>query len=96
MTERRPKRVAILGSTGSIGVNALRVIADMPEHFEVAGLAAHSSVEGLLKQIEAHEPAMAAVFDDKAHKALKGRMNGSRAKVLAPGVEGLCEMAAAK
>ena len=37
------KRVAILGSTGSIGVNALNVIREMPELLSVFGLAAHSN-----------------------------------------------------
>ncbi len=44
------KRICILGSTGSIGANTLRVIADYPHHFEVTGLAANGSAELLLDQ----------------------------------------------
>jgi 1-deoxy-D-xylulose-5-phosphate reductoisomerase len=87
------KNVVILGSTGSIGVNALKVIDEMPGRFRVAGLAAHSSADALLKQVQAHKPSMVSVFDEKASRSLKGRLDGAR--LLPPGVEGLCEMAAA-
>ncbi len=49
MAEGR-KRICILGSTGSIGENALRVIGDYPDRFEVVGLAAHASAERLSEQ----------------------------------------------
>ena len=44
----------------------MRVIEEMPDRFEVVGLAAHSSVEGLLKQTLEHSPAQVAVFEEKA------------------------------
>lgn len=50
----RPLRVAILGSTGSIGRQALDVAAAYPERIEVVALAAHSSAELLLEQARAH------------------------------------------
>ena len=46
-------RVAILGSTGSIGKNALRVVREMPGEFSVAGLAVHGSADALIEQAEA-------------------------------------------
>lgn len=48
------RRVAILGSTGSIGTQALDVIARFPERFEVAGLAAGKNVELLREQAKKH------------------------------------------
>jgi 1-deoxy-D-xylulose-5-phosphate reductoisomerase len=44
------KRICILGSTGSIGEKALRVVGDYPDRFEVVGLAARSSAERLAEQ----------------------------------------------
>lgn len=58
------KRVAILGSTGSIGTQALDVIARHPERFEVAGLAAGRNVELLERQIAAFQPAVTATAAD--------------------------------
>src|SRR3989338_978159 len=50
------KKVVILGSTGSIGLNTLRVIREHPDHFEVAGLAAGSNLELLKSQIDEFRP----------------------------------------
>ena len=46
----RPRRIAVLGSTGSIGTQALQVIAAHPERFEVVALAAGSNAELLAHQ----------------------------------------------
>lgn len=58
------RRVAILGSTGSIGTQALDVIARHPERFEVVGLAAGRRVERLREQTERFTPAVTACADD--------------------------------
>lgn len=55
------KRVTILGSTGSIGVSALDVIAKNPERFKVTALAAGSHVERLAVQIQQFKPSVVAV-----------------------------------
>jgi 1-deoxy-D-xylulose-5-phosphate reductoisomerase len=60
----RRKRVAILGSTGSIGTQALDVIARHPEHFEVVGLAAGRNVELLGRQSNAFGPKIATTQED--------------------------------
>ena len=86
------KRVAILGSTGSIGVNALNVIREMPELLSVFGLAAHSNFALVAEQAKEFNAVAVSMFDAKAGADLKARLNG-RAKHLAPGVEGLCDMA---
>jgi len=86
------KRVAILGSTGSIGVNALNVIREMPELLSVFGLAAHSNSALVAEQAREFNAVAVSMFDPKAGADLKARLNG-RAKHLAPGVEGLCDLA---
>lgn len=65
-----PKRIAILGSTGSIGKSALDVVRLYSERFEVAGLATHSNVDLLQQQIVEFRPACAAVTDPEAAEQL--------------------------
>ena len=85
------KRIAILGSTGSIGRNALRVVDAMPGRFRVVGLAAHSNGGLLSRQVLRYKPAMLSLFETAASEALKSRPYGCRR--LGSGVEGLVEMA---
>jgi len=59
------KRIAILGSTGSIGVNALKVIETRRTDFEVVALAAGKNVELLKSQVEQFRPALVSVFDEQ-------------------------------
>ncbi len=86
------KRVAILGSTGSIGVNALNVIREMPDMLSVFGLSAHSNAELVAAQAKEFDAVAVTMFDPKAGADLKTRLNG-KAKHLASGVEGLCDLA---
>ncbi len=60
------KRVAILGSTGSIGTQALDVIARHPERFEVVGLAAGRNVDLLAQQVALFKPAIVSSAVDGA------------------------------
>ena len=55
------KRIAILGSTGSIGTQALDVIALHPDRFSVAALAAHGNADALFDQVRRFRPAMAGL-----------------------------------
>ncbi|MGW8266480.1 MAG: 1-deoxy-D-xylulose-5-phosphate reductoisomerase, partial [Longimicrobiales bacterium] len=63
-------RVAILGSTGSIGRSALEVIQRHPEHFEVVALAANRSLELLSEQVSEHGPAKAVLVDGSGLRGL--------------------------
>ncbi len=63
------KRLAILGSTGSIGLQSLEVARHLG--LEVVTLAAHSNIELLLSQIVEFHPKLVAVFDEKKAKELK-------------------------
>jgi len=57
------KKVLILGSTGSIGVNALNVIRKFPDRFSVAGLTANSNISVLSQQIEEFKPEFVVIND---------------------------------
>ena len=64
-----PLRVAILGSTGSIGRSTLEVIRRHPDRFQVAALVAHRSVAGLVEQVATFRPRRAVVSDGAALEA---------------------------
>jgi 1-deoxy-D-xylulose-5-phosphate reductoisomerase len=87
------KTLAILGSTGSIGVNACAVVAAHPERFAVAGLAAGGNVALLAEQIERLRPAVAAVRDEEGARQLQALLPaGSRTRI-AWGADGCREVA---
>ena len=65
------KRVAILGSTGSIGTQALDVIARHPDRFAVVGLAAGKQVDKLREQVERFEVPVSASSADGAAGLLR-------------------------
>lgn len=79
------QRVAILGSTGSVGANTLDVLARHPGHYEVAVLSAGSRVEPLLAQCARWKPRFAVMADEAAARELAGRIEAERlpVKVLA-------------
>lgn len=83
--------IAILGSTGSIGTQALEVIAYHPELYRVTALAAHHNDRLLEEQIEKFNPLVAVLIDDKAAARLRSRFRGTT-RILA-GEEGLLEAA---
>lgn len=65
------KNLSILGSTGSIGTNALEVVRRFPKRFNIAALSAKSSLDTLAAQIVEFNPDMAAVFDKPGAARLK-------------------------
>ncbi|MCR5834317.1 MAG: 1-deoxy-D-xylulose-5-phosphate reductoisomerase [Selenomonadaceae bacterium] len=64
------KRIAILGSTGSIGTQALDVVRNLPEEFSVEVLAANSNVDLFAAQVEEFRPRLAVLADESAYKKL--------------------------
>jgi 1-deoxy-D-xylulose-5-phosphate reductoisomerase len=58
-----PRRLAVLGATGSIGVSTLEVAAALPGRFQVVGLSAHRHWPGLQQQMLAHRPRWAILGD---------------------------------
>jgi 1-deoxy-D-xylulose-5-phosphate reductoisomerase len=65
------KRVAILGSTGSIGVQALDVVARFPDRFEVVGLAAGRNAARLAEQVRRFRPRIVSTADDATARELR-------------------------
>ena len=57
------KKIAVIGSTGSIGQNTLQVVRHLSERFQIFALSAHSSVTVLADQIEAFKPQVVSVTD---------------------------------
>ena len=95
MSARSPVRVAVLGSTGSIGVNTLDVLARHPEQFRVQALSARRNIQRLLEQCLLHRPALAVLDTPSDAEWLTGqlRRHGVVIEVLA-GEAGLCSVAA--
>lgn len=90
------KKLSLLGSTGSIGTQALQVVQNLREQgekWEVAALAARSSVNRLEEQARKFHPDVVAVFDEGAALSLRQSLRDTDIQVLS-GMEGLCEAAA--
>ena len=84
------KTVTVLGSTGSIGTQALEVIE--MQGYEVKALTASVRVDEIEKQIRKFKPSYAAMVDEKAAQELKIRVADTNTKVLS-GLQGVCECA---
>ena len=87
--------ITILGSTGSIGVNTLDVIAQNPNDFRVFALAAYHSVDKILSQCQQFQPEYVVMVDQDAAKKLEVALKQkhlSTIKVLS-GNEALCDIA---
>ena len=90
------KQIAILGSTGSIGCNTLRVVEALNGAFGVAALGAGSNVELLAEQIVRHQPRLVSVSDEASAEKLRYELSQrgvTRLPQIAIGVEGLIEVA---
>src|SRR3989475_2774685 len=86
------KGLAVLGSTGSVGVNTLDVVTSHPTTFAVLALAAHSNVDLLEEQARRFRPRLAVLFDEEKAGLLRHRLQGLDIEVDA-GIEGLCRAA---
>ncbi len=87
------KNIAILGSTGSIGVNALRVIQANPEKYQVTALAAGKNIRLLLEQIKRFRPLAVAVIEETAANELKAQLTNSGRPEIFFGTEGFIRLA---
>src|SRR5690606_31046367 len=75
------KRLAILGSTGSIGTQALEVVAAHPELFEVEILSAHGNDSLLVEQAKRFSPNAVVVTNEKKYEAVKKALSNLPIKV---------------
>lgn len=87
------KRIAIFGSTGSIGTQALEVIAANPALFTAEVLTGHSNAELLIDQALKFNPNIVVIGDEKKYQAVKEALAKTNIKVFA-GEEALVEVAA--
>src|SRR5580765_3323565 len=91
--EQSIRRIAIFGSTGSIGRQALEVIANNPDKFSVEILTAHSNEELLIEQALKFDPNMVVIADEKKYLRVKEALASTDVKVFA-GEKALEEVAA--
>jgi len=77
------KRIAILGSTGSIGRSSLRVIEALGEGYEVFALTGHNNVELLAEQVRKFRPKVVAISNCDLAGKLKGLVGGVDVEILA-------------
>jgi 1-deoxy-D-xylulose-5-phosphate reductoisomerase len=84
--------IVILGSTGSIGRQALEVVDQHPDKFKVLGLAANDELDLLEAQVKKYHPRLVALGEVSLQAAFRARV-GNQLEILT-GVEGLCELAA--
>ena len=86
------KNIAILGSTGSIGVNALRVIKANPEKYQVIALSAGKNIELLLEQVKEFRPIAIAVLEETPAMELKAQLSGTGKIEVFFGTEGFSRL----
>src|SRR5881392_1459318 len=87
------KRIAIFGSTGSIGTQALEVIAANPDKFSVEVLTAHTNDELLVEQALKFNPNVVVIADETRYKKVKEALAKTDVKVFT-GEKSLEEVAA--
>lgn len=86
------KKIAILGSTGSIGTQTLDVVREHSDELQVVALAAGSNKERLKEQIKEFHPKLVSLSDEKKAQELKEELAGEQVEVVC-GMEGLIEVA---
>lgn len=86
------KKIAILGSTGSIGTQTLDVVRAHSDELEVVALAAGSNKERLKEQIREFHPELVSLSDEKKAQELKEELAGEEVEVVC-GMDGLIEVA---
>ncbi len=86
------RKLSILGSTGSIGKNALKVVDNIKDDFQIACLTANSNHELLIKQAIKYKPQAVNIVDISAGKIVKNILQNENIEVLI-GHEGLLELA---
>ena len=88
------KQIAILGSTGSIGVSTLEIVAAHPDKFRVVSLSAGKNLELCARQVRQFRPKLVAVADPADLPRLRELLDGQDVELVG-GPEGLCAVATA-
>ena len=87
------RHLAILGSTGSIGQNALSVVESHSDEFVVAGLAANTSVDRIEQQVRQFRPRLVALSSEEDASRLRKRLKDVKAVEVLSGTEGISAVA---
>jgi len=90
----RPRRMAVLGATGSIGVSALKVAAEHPDHYAILGLAGATNVALLAEQAAAFRPPVLAALHAARAEALAALLPAGYRPDILTGPEGYAALAA--
>lgn len=85
------KKLAILGSTGSIGTQTLDIVRRNPERFEVYAISAHKSIDKLVEQAREFHPEVVCVADENLYEPLREALKDLPLKVWA-GAEAIADM----
>jgi 1-deoxy-D-xylulose-5-phosphate reductoisomerase len=86
------KGIAILGSTGSIGKQALEVVSIFPSSLNVVALAAKDEVDAIVEQIKKFSPRLVAVENEEVKKKVEAKLAGAKVQILT-GQQGLLAVA---
>jgi 1-deoxy-D-xylulose-5-phosphate reductoisomerase len=86
------RRIAVIGSTGSIGLQTLEVIDAFPDRFRVVALACQRSVDAVISQARKYRPSVIAISDPDAADRASGELTGLGARVIT-GPDALVECA---
>ncbi len=90
MSTQEPKGIAILGSTGSIGTQALQVIKEAGDYFSVELLTANSNADLLIEQALAYNPNTVIIVDESKYAYVKDALSKTDVKVFA-GINSVCD-----
>jgi len=85
------KKIALLGSTGSIGLNTLDIVRRFPDKFELTSVCCKSSIDVLAGQIKEFNPEIASVFEEKDAQELKSKIGSNTDTKIVFGDEGYRE-----
>ena len=83
--------IAILGSTGSIGTQALEVIENHPDYFDLQILTAGKNADLVIKQAKKYQPNMVVIGDEDSYQKVKDDLWGENIHVYC-GEEALCQV----
>ena len=86
------RRISILGATGSIGVNALKVVSHLENELEVVYLSANKNMILLMKQIKKYQPKAVCIVDEESYNQVKEEVQSLNIEILF-GRSGLLELA---
>jgi len=92
----RPKRISLLGCTGSIGTQTVEIVQEHPERFEIVGLSAGSNVDLAENQIRTLNPSLVSMHSPTAANELRSRLSdlpSSSLPEILEGIRGACFVA---